>query len=154
MNGCVIVVTDELGEHIEALCSIDNAAASAISCCAILGGSLCHHLVLALRLGIATSIFAGVGSHVEAFFVGLKDIDAGAVGLAIAFVHGAVGIGGDQVEARDATSGNLADIGGVLDAATNKLGLVDALVVDLVSSHHEDSLVVLDCDGVAIDLEH
>jgi len=85
-----------------------------------------------------------VGSHVEAIFVGLKDIDACAVGLAIAFVHSAVGIGGDQVEARDATSGNFADIGGVLDATTNEGGLVDALVVDLVSSHHKDSLVVLD----------
>ena len=121
---------------------------------AILGNSLFHHLVLALRLSIAGSAGAGVGSHVEAGFVGLKDIDAGAVGLAIAFVHGAVAVSGDQVEARDATSGNLADISGVLDAATNELGLVDGSIVGLVSSHHEDSLVVLDSDGVSADLEH
>ncbi len=153
MNGRVIVVTDELGEHREAIFSVDDSAASGISILAILGDSLLHHLVLALRLGIAFSIGARMGSHVKASSVGLKDIDACAVGLAVALVHGAVGIGGDQVEARDAASGNLADIGGVLDAATNKLGLVDAFVIDLVGSHHKDSLVVLDCDGAAVDIK-
>jgi len=154
VNGLIVFVTNELGEHIEFVKGVDKATAGAIGIHTILGGSLFHHFVLALRSGIAASVGARVGGHVEAFSVGLENMDVGTVGLAVAFVHGAVVVSGDQVEAGNAARGNLADIYGGLDTATNELGLVDAFVVDLVSSHHEDSLVVLDSDGATVDIEN
>ena len=81
-------------------------------------------------------------------------MDVGTVRPAIASVHGAVAVSGDQVEALDAASGNLADIYGGLDTATNEPGPVDAFVVDLVSSHHVDRLVVLDSDRATVDTEN
>ena len=71
-------VGNELGLNGELVSRLDHGTIGTIGVLSVLLLALHVHVVLALALVITVAVGAGVGRHVEAIWVGLHDVDAGA----------------------------------------------------------------------------
>ena len=138
MELLVVSGGDELCLDSEGVVSVDARAAGAIGTLSVLLGAFLSHVVLALRSGIAGAVAAGMGSDVEAVWVGLHDVNACALrvvgGHAILVV--AEVVDSDGVDTSDATTAEVAKVDSVLESSSsdgrlqNILGSIPRLVLE------------------------
>ena len=135
----VVIVGNELGFDGELVCCLDHGAIGTVGVLSVFLLALFEHIVLALALVITVAIGAGMGGHVEAIWVGLHDVNAGArgghhtrrhlcvrnvlLGLSVALaVHS------DSVDASYTATAMAAQVHSVLDSATADVGLVGVFI--------------------------